>query len=66
MVVGAVTHVLLYFVYDLKITKMHIQCSLIQKLMFYEFKMGYNTTEATKNICYVKGEGAVDHNTETR
>ena len=36
-----------------------MQQSLIQELMVYEFKLGYNTAVATKNICYVKRE--VDH-----
>ena len=34
--------------------------------MLSEFKLGYNAAEATKNICYAKGEGAVDHSTVTR
>ena len=29
--------------------------------MFYEFEMGHNIMEATKNISCAKGEGAVDH-----
>ena len=33
--------------------------------MIYEFKLGHNTTEATKNIC-VNGEGEVYHSTVTR
>ena len=31
----------------------------------YEFELGHNATEATKNIC-VKSEGTVDHSTVTR
>ena len=27
--------------------------------MLYKFEMGINAVEATKNICYVKGEGTV-------
>ena len=34
--------------------------------MLYEFKLGHNAAEATKNICCVKGEGTVDYNTVTR
>ena len=34
--------------------------------MLYEFELGHNTTEATKNIYCVKGESAVDHNTVNR
>ena len=29
--------------------------------MLYKFKLGYDTAEATKNINYTKGEGAVDY-----
>ena len=28
--------------------------------MLYEFKLGHNTAKATKNICFMKGEGTVD------
>ena len=31
-----------------------------------QVKLNYNVTEATKNICSVKNEGAIDHNTVTR
>ena len=34
--------------------------------MLYEFKQGHNAAEATKNICWVKGEGAVDDSAVTR
>ena len=30
--------------------------------MLYDFKLGYNTTEATKDIYCAKGKDAVDHN----
>ena len=30
----------------------------------YEFKLGHKTMEATKNICGVKGKGAVDHSNQ--
>ena len=33
---------------------MNMQCSLIQELKLYKFKLDYNSTKATKNI-YVKG-----------
>ena len=49
---------LFHFVYDLKAIQMNVQLSLNWKLMLYEFKLGYNTTEATKIICC--GEGEVD------
>ena len=28
--------------------------------MLYEFELGYDAVEATKNICLAKGKGAVD------
>ena len=34
--------------------------------MLYDFRLGHNAMEATKNICCVKGEGAVDPNIVTR
>ena len=40
--------------YDLKAAQMNVQCSLIWELMLYEFKLGNNGTEATKNICVWK------------
>ena len=33
---------------------------------FYDFELGHNATEATKNIYCAKGEDIEDHNTETR
>ena len=48
---------------DLKTTQMNMQCSLIQDLMLYEFKLGDNTAGATKNICCVKSQSTVDHRT---
>ena len=38
---------------------MNVQYSLIQELMIYNFKMGYNLVQVTKNVCYVKEEGTV-------
>ena len=32
--------------------------------MIYEFKLGQNTTEATKSICCEQDEGAVDHSNQ--
>ena len=40
---------------------MNVQCSLIRKLLLYKFEPAHKTIEATKNICWAKGEGAVDH-----
>ena len=34
--------------------------------MVYEFELGHTAVEATKNICFVKSEGVVDHSTVTR
>ena len=34
--------------------------------MLCEFELELNTTVAIKNICCLKGEGAVDHNTVIR
>ena len=34
--------------------------------MLYKFRWGYNVTEATKSIYWLKGEGIVDHSTVTR
>ena len=51
---------------DLKTKQLNVQYSYIQELMLYEFELGYNTVEATKNICCVKGEGAADYSTVTR
>ena len=45
---------------------MSVKCSLIQKLMFYKFKLGYNATEVAKNFGCAKDEGAVNHSIVTR
>ena len=34
--------------------------------MLYEFELGHNSMEATKNIFYAEGEGTFNHNTVTR
>ena len=51
---------------DLKIAEMNLQCSLIQELRLYKFKLGHNAMEVNKNICHVKNAGAVDHSTVAR
>ena len=67
MVVGALTYcALLHSVFDLKATEINMQPSLIWELMLYKFKLSHNTAEATKNICYAKDEGTVDHSTVTK
>ena len=64
---GAQTHCsLLNSVYDLKATQMNLQRNLIRKFMLYEFQLGHNATEATKNSCREKGDDTVDYNTITR
>ena len=40
--------------------------NLILKFIFYDFELGHNAVEATKNIFLVKDEGTVDHSTITR
>ena len=57
---------LLHSMCDLKAPQMNVQHSLIQELLLYEFKLGHNTAEATKNIYCMNGEGIVDHSTVTR
>ena len=34
---------------DIKDAQMNMQCILIHEFMFYEFKLGHNATEETKN-----------------
>ena len=50
----------------LKSIERNMQHSLIQEIMFYEFELDHNPAEATKNICYAKGEGIIDHSTAIR
>ena len=44
---------------DLKVVQMIVKCSVIQEPMLY--KLEYNATEATENICYVKAKITVYH-----
>ena len=61
VVVGALAHCALpHSVCDLKATQIIVQCSLIQELRLYEFKLSHNTEQLTKNICYEKSKGALD------
>ena len=39
---------------------------LIQEFMLYNFELGHNLTDATKNICCMKNKVAVIHNTVTK
>ena len=41
---------------------MNVQRSLIWEVMRYEFELGQNAMEATKNIRWVKGKGTNDYN----
>ena len=51
VIVGVLIHcALLYTICDLKVIQMNIQFGLIQKLIFYEFELGYNAVEATENV----------------
>ena len=43
-----------------------MQYYLISELLLYQFELGQNTKDANKNICCVKNEDPVDHNTVTR
>ena len=48
---------------DLKNAQMNVQRSLLRELMLQEFKLSHNTGVEAKNICWVKGEAAVDQST---
>ena len=67
VVAGMLTwYALLHLIGNLKVAQMNIQCSLICELKLYEFKLGLNTAEIAKSICYVNGEDTVGHCTVTR
>ena len=52
VVVNALKHsALLHSMRDLKTEILNMQHRWIWKLILYKFKLGYNTTAATKNIC---------------
>ena len=46
---------LVHSICDLKVTRMNVQHISIQKLMLYEFKLGHNVIEVTKNLFYHSG-----------
>ena len=46
--------------------KLHCRTCNEIKFSNYWFELSHNVAESTKNICCVKGEGAVDHNRVTR
>ena len=61
MVVSALTHcTLLHSMCNLKAKQINMQCHLIQELILYNIELGCNAAEATKNICGVKAEGALE------
>ena len=67
LVVVALTHcALLHFVCDVEAAQMNDQHSLIWKIVLYNFELGYNAAEVTKDICFAKNEGKVDRSTVTR
>ena len=47
---------LLHSMNDFKAIQMTMQRSWIREFMLYEFKLGDNIAEATKNICFSKGK----------
>ena len=61
-----VSVLIFHYMYDLKAAQGNVQCSLIKKLrervrehmmtmmILYEFKLGHNAAETTKNICSMK------------
>ena len=58
--------VLLHPVRALNATQMNVQPCLIREPELYEFKLRHYVVDATKNICFEKGEGALDQSTATR
>ena len=60
MVDALTSFALLNIVCDIISSQINVQSSRIRKLLLYEFDLSQNPAEATKNICYSKGEGAVD------
>ena len=57
---SVLTQALLHSMCDLKIAQMNLKYSLIQELLPYEFKLGHNAAETTKNIYCVKGNQTVE------
>ena len=45
---------------------MNNQNMLIRELLLYEFELGHNAAEATRNICYAKGESHLDQSTANK
>ena len=52
--------------WDLKAAKTIVKRSLIRELMVYEFELGHNAAETTKDICCTKGEGTLDQSAINR
>ena len=51
---------------DLKAAQMSLQYSLIRELTFYKLELDHNASNATKSICWAKGDGRVDPSIVTR
>ena len=51
---------------QMKAAQMNMKCCLIQEFMFYKFKLRNKIIKISKKICFVKGEGTVDHSTVSR
>ena len=67
MVVSLQTHcALLHSMCVLMTAQVNVQHNQISELILNDFKPGHNTVETSKNVCFTKGEGAVDHSIETR
>ena len=61
VVIGVLTRsASLHYLCDLKALK-SMQCCLIGGIILYKFELGHKHHQSIKNICCMKGEGAVDH-----
>ena len=47
----------------MKAAQMSVQRCLNREIVLYEFDLGHNVPEGTKNLFCTKGEVTVDHNT---
>ena len=64
VVVGALTRcALLHCVCDLKAAQINVGYSLIRELILYEIELSNKVAEATKKICWAKGERTVNRST---
>ena len=51
---------------DLKAEQVNMYHSLIWQFILYKFELDHNAKSITRNICFAKGEGAVNNSTVTR